>query len=435
MKKYICSALLLLSATTLSVRAQNPLPGQAQKAPIALVGGDIYVGNGKTISKGILVFDKGKITAIGTDKTIIPAKAEVIEITGKHVYPGIISPYAQAGLNEIGAVRTTQDFSEVGDYNPNVRALIAYNTDSEVIPTIRGNGILIGQVTPSGGIIPGTSSIVHYDGWNWEDAALKVDDGIWMSWPARISRNFDFATMNFTTGKNPKYEQNIQELRQLFTEAKKYAEISNPSNTNLKLASMKGLFTGSQQLFLEVNEGKEIIEAIQFAEQQGVKRLVLVGVENPDLAIPLIKEKNIPVLLSGTHRLPNKTDDDVWNPYKLPSDLMNQGILVGMFYNASYWRTRNLPFVAGTAAAHGLTPVQALQMITENNAKILGIADRVGTLEVGKDATIVISAGDILDMRTNKVSHAFIQGKKVDLDDKQKRLYHKFSEKLEIDHP
>jgi len=347
------------------------------------------------------------------------------------VYPGLISPCAQAGLNEIGAVRTTHDFEEIGDYNPNVRALIAYNTDSEVIPTIRGNGVLIGQTTPSGGIIAGTSSIMHYDGWNWEDAALKVDDGIWMNWPTRQSRSFDFATMEFKVGKNPRYEAIKMELNQLFRDAKLYQEIPKPEVVNLKLASMKGLFTGAQRLFIEANEGKEIIEAIQFCEQMGVKKVVMVGVENPGLALELLKEKQIPVLVSGTHRLPNKSDDDIWQPYKLPSQLVKEGLLVGLFYNASYWRTRNLPFVAGTAAAYGLTPGQALQLITENNAKILGIDDRVGTLAVGKDATLVVSEGDILDMRTNKVLHAYIQGRKVELDDKQKRLYYKFNEKIE----
>lgn len=420
-----------LMAFGFSAFAQNPLPGKEQTKPIALVGGTVCIGNGQTIPNGVVIFDQGKITQVGAANVAIPAGAEVISVVGKHVYPGLISPYAQAGLNEIGAVRTTHDFEEIGDYNPNVRALIAYNTDSEVIPTIRGNGVLIGQTTPSGGIIAGTSSIMHYDGWNWEDAALKVDDGIWMNWPTRQSRSFDFATMEFKVGKNPRYEAIKMELNQLFRDAKLYQEIPKPEVVNLKLASMKGLFTGAQRLFIEANEGKEIIEAIQFCEQMGVKKVVMVGVENPGLALELLKEKQIPVLVSGTHRLPNKSDDDIWQPYKLPSQLVKEGLLVGLFYNASYWRTRNLPFVAGTAAAYGLTPGQALQLITENNAKILGIDDRVGTLAVGKDATLVVSEGDILDMRTNKVLHAYIQGRKVELDDKQKRLYYKFNEKIE----
>lgn len=425
------SLLLGLTGMSLATQAQNPLPGKPQTKPIALVGGTVFIGNGESIPNGVLVFDKGKITQVGPASTSIPAGAEVISISGKHVYPGIISPYAQAGLNEIGAVRTTQDYEEIGDYNPNVRALIAYNTDSEVIPTLRGNGVLIGQTTPSGGIIAGTSSIMQYDGWNWEDAVLKADDGIWMTWPSRQSRSFDFATMEFKIGKNPRYESTKLELTQLFRDAKLYAENPKPEVTNLKLASMRGLFSGTQRLFIESNEGKEIIEAIQFCEQMGVKNLVMVGVENPGLALDLLKERKIPVLVSATHRLPNKTDEDIWQPYKLPAQLVKEGLLVGLFYNASYWRTRNLPFVAGTAAAYGLTPAQALQMITENNAKILGIDQRVGTLAVGKDATLVVSEGDILDMRTNKVHHAFIQGKKVELDDKQKRLYYKFNEKIE----
>ena len=158
----------------------------------------------------------------------------------------------------------------------------------------------------------------------------------------------------------------------------------------------------------------------------------MVGVVASDLVCDLLKANNIPILIPTTHRLPDLDDADIWEAYKLPKRLMDKGILVGMYYNQSYWRTRNLPFVAGNAAGHGLTKAQALQMITHNHAKILGIENLVGSLEVGKKATFVISSGDILDMKTSKIEAAYINGANVDLDDKQKRLAKKYQDKYNI---
>ncbi|RFS14163.1 amidohydrolase family protein [Emticicia sp. C21] len=425
MKKYII--LLGLALAGFGIKAQNQAPAQPQTRAIALVGGTIHVGDGRIIQNGVVVFDKGVITAIGDASLNYDKPAtETINVAGKSVYPGIIAPSALAGLVEIASVRATLDNQETGQFNPHVRALIAHNTDSEVIPTLRGNGILIGQSTPEGGIISGTSAIMEYDGWNWEDAALKKDDGVWLNYPALVSRQFSFEELKFTIKKNEKYMEQKNELAQLFSEGLAYAEISNPSPKNAQLEALKGLFDGSKQLFIRVNSGKEIIEAVKLAKQYKISKIVVVGGEEAELAIDFLKENNIPVIVNGTHRLPNTTDDDVWNPYKLPNVLMKAGLTVGMYYTEEFWRTRNLPFVAGTAAAFGMAQEDALKMITLNNAKILGIDKQVGSLEVGKLATIVVSAGDILDMRTSKVEQAFIRGKKIDLDDKQKRLYKKY---------
>jgi len=425
MKKYI--TVLGLALLSLGLKAQNQAPAQPQTKPIALVGGTIHVGDGKIIQNGTVVFDKGIITAIGDASVNFDKGAtEVINVAGKSVYPSIIAPSALAGLVEIASVRATLDNQETGQFNPHVRALIAHNTDSEVIPTIRGNGILIGQSTPEGGIISGTSAIMEYDGWNWEDAALKKDDGVWLNYPALVSRQFSFEEMKFAIKKNEKYIEQKNELEQLFSEGLAYSEISNPNPKNARLDALKGLYDGSKQLFIRVNYGKEIVEAVKLAQKYKIQKIVVVGGEEAELAIDFLKENNVPVIVNGTHRLPNTADEDVWNPYKLPGILSKAGLTVGMYYTEEFWRTRNLPFVAGTAAAFGMAQEDALKMITLNNAKILGIDKQVGSLEVGKHATIVVSAGDILDMRTSKVEQAFIRGKKINLDDKQKRLYNKY---------
>ncbi len=431
MKKPL-SLLSLLSFSFLTF-AQNPAPAPPQSKPIALVGATIHIGNGKIIQNGTIVFDKGIITAIGEANTSFDkTTTEVINVTGKSVYPGIIAPAALAGLVEIASVRATLDQSETGSFNPNVRSLIAHNTDSEVIPTIRNNGVLIGQTTPQGGIISGTSSVMEYDGWNWEDAALKIDDGIWLNYPTLISRQFSFEELKLVVKKNDKYIEQKNDLHKFFADALAYAETTSPIAKNAKLDAMRGLFNGSKRLYIRTESGKEIIESVKLAQQYKIQKIVIIGGEEAELAIDFLKENNIPIIVAPTHRLPNTPDDDVWAPYKLPAKLMKAGVLTGMFYTEEFWRTRNLPFAAGTSAAFGMDKEDALKMITINNAMILGIDKQVGTLEVGKHATIAVSAGDILDMKTNKVEHAFIRGKKIDLDDKQKRLNKKYVDKYGI---
>lgn len=431
MKKIKLLSIAVTCITSLGF-AQNPIPAKSQTEAIALTNATIVVGNGTIIPNGTIVFDKGVITAVGSAKEVATNGINVINIEGKSVYPGLISPNSQVGLQEFASVRTTHDFSEIGEFNPNVRALIAHDTDSEIIPTVRGNGVLIGQSTPTGGIISGTSSIMYFDGWNWEDAALKKDDGVWLNWPAVFTRNFDPSIMAISEKRNENYSKIIGQIRTIFEDAKHYAEIEKPSTVNLKLEALEGLFDGSKQLFIKATDDKQIIEAIQLVSELGIKKYVIVGAEALDMAIPLLKEKGVPVLINSTHRVPMKTDDEVWDAYHLPSRLVEAGLLVGMYYNDSNWRSRNLPFVAGNAAAYGLSKENALKLVTLNNAKILGIDSYVGTLEKGKHATLIVTDGDILDMRTAKVNMAFIQGKSIDLDDKQKRLYSKYKTKYSI---
>ena len=412
--------------------AQNQAAGSPQTKAIALTGATIHTANGQVIPNGVIVFNKGIITAVGATGTAYDkATTETIDVSGKSIYPGIISPANSVGLIEIEAVRATDDQREVGGINPHVRALIAYNTDSELIPTVRSNGILITQATPQGDIVAGMSSVMQMDGWNWEDAVLKKDDGIHLNWVGYFKRDFDFATFTASIKKNDKRDEILREVDKTFNDAIAYSQ-TKPSVTNVKMEAMRGLFDGSKNLYINADYGKEIIEAVQFAKSKGVKKIVIISGEESLMAADFLKENNIPVIVSTTHRLPNSADDDTDIAYKLPQLLAQKGVLVGLAYIGLDWRTRNLPFLAGTVAGYGMDKEDALKLITANNAKILGIDKMVGTLEVGKHATLIVSAGDVLDMRTAKVEHAFIQGRKVDLDDKQKRLYRKYAEKYNV---
>lgn len=423
---------ILITLTALTSYGQNPAPAKPQTKTIALTGGIVHVGNGQVIPNGVVLFTNGVITNV-VDGTLVKLNltdVDVIDVSGKHVYPGIISPASTVGLQETGAVRATVDKQEIGVLNPNVRALIAYNTDSEIIPTIRNNGVLITQAMPQGGTVSGSSSVMMADGWNWEDAALKKDDGIWLNWPTYFSREFNFEDFTTVIKKSDKRDPAIAALRATFADAKAYAATTNPTPVNLKLESMRGLFSGKQNLYIRADYAKDLIEAVTFAKEMGVKKFVLVGGEEANRAIPFLKENNVPVILSALHRLPNREDEDVDLPYRMPGILHNAGILVSLSYADEWWRTRNLPFQAGTAAGFGVADrEEALKMVTSNTAKILGIDTLVGTLEKGKQATLFVSAGDALDMRTNKIEQVFIQGRKVNLDDRHKRLYNTYKEK------
>ncbi|WP_299459850.1 amidohydrolase family protein [uncultured Microscilla sp.] len=414
-------ALLLLAW---QAQAQIPTPAKPQSAPIVLQGGIIHVGNGQIINNASIRFEKGIITEVGT--SVNTSGARVINVQGKHVYPGLILPDNNLGLHEIGAVRSTLDVREQGLFNPEVRSVVAYNTDSEVIATLRSNGIMLVQVVANGRFIAGTSSIMELDGWNWEDAVHTMDEGIQMQWIPRMYSG------RGRTVPNRRFKQQRREAENMFRQASAYAKIDKPAKINLKFEAMRGLFDGSKTLYLYANFAKDIVEGVTFAKKHGVKRIVLADGTEALKVADFLKEHNIPVILQRLHRLPMYTGTGVDHPYRLPYLLKKAGLTVGLSYDSSEpMGARNLPFQAGTAAAYGLNKEEALQLVTLNNAKILGIDKKVGSLEKGKQATIVVSKGDLLDMLGNKVEHAFIQGKQLDLLDKHKYLYKLFKSKYD----
>lgn len=408
--------------------AQNPAPAPEQTQGIIIDGATIHTGNGMVIENGLVVFSNGNIKYAGSQMRKPSIKDlntyKVIDAKGKHIYPGIIALNTIIGLSEIDLVRSTLDYNEVGDMNPDVHAQISYNTDSKIIPTVRSNGVLLAESTPEGGTISGTSSVMMLDAWNWEDATYKAEAGIHMNWPR----------MTVVKGQNAededkqreKINKSLQNIRSFFSDAKTYAK-QNPEEKNLRFEAMKDLFNGKKNLFVHCDFLKEIIAAVNFCKEFGVK-MVLVGGMDSWRATDLLKENDIPVVIVRTHLLPPREDEDVDLPYKLPALLTKAGITVCITDGGS-WPQRNIPFQAGTAAGHGLTKEEALTCITLNPAKVLGIDSTAGTVETGKDATLFISSGDALDMKTNNVEMAFIKGKEIVLDDVQKQLYHKYMKK------
>ncbi|HLZ87727.1 MAG TPA: amidohydrolase family protein, partial [Puia sp.] len=340
------------------------------------------------------------------------------------------------GLKEIGSgVRGSNDFQELGDLNPSIRSIVAYNTDSKIIGTLRANGILLAGTTPEGGTISGSSSIVQLDAWNWEDAAYKMDNAIHLTMPTFLPRprrfgggGGRFAGLQAPTDPTKEALAKVEEIKAFFREAKAYNAETTHKETNLKFEAVKGLFTKQQKLFVHGDQVKQMLIAIDFAKEFGFD-VTIVGGSESWLIADLLKQNNISVLLQQLHALPTTEDDDVDQPFKTPAQLQKAGVLFALNDNHEESRYRNLNFNAGTAVAYGLTKEQALQAITLNAAKICGIDDRTGSLEAGKDANIVISGGDILDMRTSLIEHCFIQGREVSLENKQTQLYHRYMTK------
>jgi imidazolonepropionase-like amidohydrolase len=424
MNKIFLSAILTISL--LQSQAQRIAPAKAQDSVTVLTGGTLHAGNGQVIENGAVVFDKGKITYAGPASGI-PShdNAKVIHAEGKQIYPGLIAPNTSLGLNEIEAARATNDYYEVGNYNPGLRSLIAYNTDSKVIPTIRSNGILIAQVAPQGGILSGTSSIVQLDGWNWEDAAYKTDDAIHLNWPGFFK--FNFSDNGGSQQVSDDYEKQVIQVRQYFSEAKSYNQQPVHADRNINFEAMKGLFDKSKQLFIHADYVREIINAVHFASDFDL-RIVIVGGRDAYMCTDLLKQNNIPVILGNVHDLPAADDVEVEIPYQTAGLLNKAGVSYCLSIRG-FWQQRNLPFMAGTTAAYGVSREDALKSITSSAAKILGIDDRTGTLEAGKDANIIVSDGDLLDMRTSNVTYAFIQGRQINLDNSQKELYNTYMKK------
>ena len=429
MKSYIKSIILLfLIGSGVELSGQVPTPAGPQLRSTYIVGATAHLGNGQVIENSIIAFEEGKLTIVSSPENLPKvnlSQYRIIQANGKHIYPGFIAANTQLGLVEIGQVRASRDDVEVGSLNPSIRSLIAYNTDSEVTPTVRARGVLLAQVCPRGGRVSGQSSVVQLDAWNWEDAAFKTDDGIHLNWPSLYS--FSFRSRSYS--KNNNYDKQVQEVDDFLKEAKAYNQENDQTEKNLKFEAMRGLFSKEKSLFVHTNSAASISQAIILGEKYGVS-VVIVGGRDAWMITDLLKEKKVPVILRETQDLPGTPDTDIDQPFKTPTQLQEAGVLF-CITSGSNWTLRNLPFQAGQAVGFGLEYENAISALTLNVAKILGIDDRVGSLEVGKDATLFISDGDVLDMRTSQVTHAFIYGRDINLDNKQKGLYEKFKAKYE----
>jgi imidazolonepropionase-like amidohydrolase len=421
---YIYSVLML--CCTLSFAQQTP--ADKQKEAISITGATIHVGDGTIIENGTVVFENGIITAVGNSNTA--TKGKIINASGKHIYPGFIGANTNLGLVEVDAVSASNDQAEMGYFLPHIRSLIAYNAESKVVESMRPNGVLTAQVSPNGGRISGTSSIMQLDAWNWQDAAIKVDDGIHLNWPSSFSRGRWWLGEPRGLKPNDNYTKQVNEVVNFVKESKAYLN-GKRETKNIPFEAMEGLFNGKQKLYVHVDDEKGITDAVTFARDNGIQ-MVVVGGYQAYTVTGLLKSNNVPVLIDHTQSLPAIADHDYDLPYKNPKLLADAGVLVGIHTgNQSNFQTRNLPFWAGQVVGQGMGKEDALKLITSNIAKILGIDDQLGTITVGKRATLFISEGDALDMRGNQLTHAFIDGRAISLETHQTELWQRYKNKYE----
>jgi imidazolonepropionase-like amidohydrolase len=426
----LCSGLLGLLFAAQAALANPEVPAPPQKGPIALVGATIHPVEGDVIEEGTILLEDGKITALGKNLKL-PPKTEKVDCKGKHIYPGLFDAYTDLGLIEINSVRATQDFREVGNMNPNVRAIAAVNPDSELIPIARSNGVLLAHTAPRGVLVAGQSAVIQLDGWTPEQLSLKDAAGLQIHWPQPSSNPPPADPSDDPILTLPR-DNAVQLLRKAFNDAKSYfaakkADRDYPADARWE--SLRDVLAGNVPVMMHAESLEQIQGAVAFGDEFKLKVIIVGGYDAPRCA-ELLKPRNIPVIVQAVYRLPRRRSDDFDAPYTLCERLRAAGIkfCISSFGRFGATGVRNLPYHAATAAAYGLPEDEALKAITLYPAQILGVADRVGSLKEGKDATLFIATGDPLETPT-EVTAAYIQGRKIALNDRHKRLFEKYQEK------
>jgi len=438
MKKIILLNVLFLN---LIFSQQTPAPNQDKS--VLIFGGTTHVGDGQVINNSVVGFTEGKIDLIASSdgtwtNEILNMLSDsnnkkydtIINASNHHIYPGIIALNSNLGLVEVDAVRASVDDDESGTYLPEIRSIIAYNAESKAVESMRPNGILLAQIAPNGGVISGSSSVVQLDAWNWEDAVIKYDQGIHINWPSPYTFGRWWLGEDRGLKANNNYNKQVNDLKDFFDKSK--ANMNLNKSMNLKSRAMKGIFEGESTVYLHADDEKEIVDGVLFFKKFNIKKIVIVGASEAKNQLDFIKENNIPVVVKQPYRFPQSVDSDPRETFMLAKKMIDKGILVSIDPSGapqSRVSIRNLPFYAGSFSSYGIDKELALSMITLNPAKILGIENEFGTLEVGKSATLFISKGDALDIISNNVTHAFISGRNISLETHQTRLWRRYSNK------
>ncbi len=414
--------------------------------PAAQPAGKVYVIEkarivplaGPVIESGSVVVRDGTIAAVGATVQA-PAGAERIDATGLHVYPGLFDAVTQLGLTEVGAVSATVDTTEAVPYNPQLVAAAAVHPPSDHLPVTRANGITHAVAVPgvSGGtgggggrstVIAGQASAIHLSGWTVEEMLIAPSVGMVVNWPALTTGSFDTST--FSVRQRPysevkqEYDRRVTELGEWLDQARRYrlAMEKAPAATSrdLKLEALARVVGGELPLLVTANRRRQIRDAVDFAVQHRVRLVLLGGDEARSVADLLVKHK-IPVILGPTQAMPAHEDDPYDDAYTLAGDLHKAGVAVSIStFNSADSRT--LPYEAGHAVGFGLPWEEGLKAITINPARALGLDARLGTIEPGKVANLIVTTGDPLEITTD-VRHVFIAGQPVSLENRHQRSY------------
>lgn len=433
-------AVSLAVALAATAAASTVIPAKRPAGPVLLRGGTVHTVSGGVLEKTDVLLQDGRIAALGP-KLAAPKGAEVVDVAGRHVYPGFISAQSQLGLTEISSVRATVDTTELGAVNPNARAQVAVNPESELIPVARLNGVLTANVTPLAGggfggaasLFAGTSALVRLDGWTWEDMTLRPAVALHLYWPSvDVSRD----------PRNPRGEaeqrraiaERLKLIRDTFAAARAYAgaKAAGRADTDLRLEALLPVLRGEKRLFIHADALTQIQSALDWAREEKLA-FTLVGGRDAWRVADRLKEAGVGVILGGTFNLPPRRDDAYDTAYTAPAKLHAAGVrfCIGMGTDGASdtANERNLPYEAALAAGHGLPRDQALRAVTLSAAELLGVEAELGSLEVGKRATLIVTDGDALEYTSN-VQLAYIDGAKIDLRSRQTDLFHKYRQRL-----
>ncbi|QDT06648.1 hypothetical protein K227x_50640 [Rubripirellula lacrimiformis] len=429
--RVLAFACITVMGTTLT--ANDQIPGRPQSRPILIRGATIHPVDSAVIETGSILFDQGRIVAVG-ESVDEPQDAQVIDGSGKHVYPGLIESMTDLGLREILSVGETVDSQERGDRNPNVRSWVAVNPDSELIPVARAGGVLIAHVSPGGPFVRGQTAVMQLDGWTAAEMNLRAPAGLSVQWDALMPRDNDAAA------EAKKRDEKLRDLDQWFDQAERYGKAVEAGeidvDSDLRLAALLPVLRRQQPMFVEANRQASIESAVAYAVGRDID-LVIYGGYDAESCANLLKRYHVPVIVAGTYRLPMHRDDPYDAPYTLPDRLRRAGVTFsicgeGPGYPGGSSNARNLPYHAANAVAYGLPADKAIEAITLTAAKILGVDDRIGSLTVGKDATLIVCDGDILQTQT-QVTDAYIGGRTVDLTSRHTMLFQKYRKKYLAD--
>ena len=427
---------LIIALVFSIVYGNNQIPGTEQKRPILLRGGTLHTVTGDVLEEYDLLFAEGKIITI--DEQIQPSpETDVLDIYGKHVIPGFIAGYTRIGLTEISAVKQTNDHSEIGEINPNVRANVAYNPDSDLIPVTRSNGVLAVNSAPTSGRIADQSSVMYMDGWTWEDATLKHPSGLNLNWPS-MRFNFRKDAKKKEKEQREGYNKAIRDMDLLVRDVRAYHHRKNAKErkaehkqkSDLRLESMIPFIVFKEPIHVKANNVRQIEAAAKWSTKHDLN-IVIVGGADAWRIPEVLVEKNIPVILLGVQNTPRRRFEPIHTPYKVPAMLQKAGVHFCISLDPGYpmdGHVRTLPDEAMRAASWGLTKDQALRAITLSAAEILGVDEQIGSLDLGKDATFFISDNEPLTQSNHPIK-AYIQGREIDLSDRQKNLWNKYKEK------
>ncbi|HEX9580086.1 MAG TPA: amidohydrolase family protein [Gemmatimonadales bacterium] len=410
-------------------------PALAQDSgSLAIRGARIHTLAGAPIDNGTVVIQNGRIAAVGPNAPV-PAGAHVIDASGMQVYPGLFDAATQLGLTEIGAVDVTNDMQELGEFNPHLNAASAVHPASEHIPVARANGVTHVVTAPQSraGGIGGQATLINLDGWTIEEMQVVSSVGMVMRWPTlAMGGGFGFF---FQQGAPPprtfreaqqRYDDNVRKIEGWLESARRYdagVKAGERLPRDLKLEALARVTRQELPLLVQADRERDIRNAVEFAEKQGLRIVIAGGNEAWKLRV-LLADKKVPVILGATQALPNAQDEGYDEMYAAPGLLHQAGVKIafGTFGSSD---SRTLPYEAANAVGYGLPRDEALRAVTINAAEMLGVADKLGTIEVGKIANLVVTDGDPLEI-TTQFRHVIVAGRDVSLENRHQELYDRY---------